>query len=931
MKKAIAMKMLLVGILFFIVGFAVLHFVQASYAKRHGVAPVPSKAFEVNKVSFSEGSKWYTGVTIEMKNVSGKDQDLGNAIMEFETPHHVGSSWGNFPQWLGTTVKSDKDTKTGNYINSINFQNQTSIVHPDAVFSISFGQNNTQENGNFIIPNANEIKNSVKIYLNSEPAKQGSIIIRAPAEPPKYLEKDQLPTADISSENGFKETLDNIPWGKSIPVNDLLYGKYTFKTHAIGPYKGSTKEIKLDEKNSEQSVDLDFGEPSVVGKFKLSLGARPDVYSEMIPNPVIFTVKNIENNSEQNVDVSWNSSKEMTLEANHQYLFWGENFSVNEYNFYPSQCTSSEPCIMSIKNDETFAKKFEYKHSVDPKAKEVEITVNGLPHGAKFSLGFYGAEKNYQYTMNPSAGNKVFLDSGTYSITAGDYSDGTNVYKPDDDNPKTIHVVQSGSNKLALAFSKQENNSQVRGWPEGIAMGSVINSGVGGSEYPKLAQRFVYALFTYTGEGGFEKDITDLGKEQRIMSAIQNLESNTDRKYMPVFVIYTSQLSGGFWQLQQDLQPENMKKQFAKLILTDQLFESYKDSAHPFPATMIVNPDFLGELYKDGPKALWGGGNQTMQSLNDFVGGGVKINVKEIIQQAYDYAKQHKNSLGLKFTMKDLPSIPAEFNNPNPTMKDYIAAINWLMKTFAADIPYGWQDNVWSGDPLAHMWLHNTTTALSNNEARLKDINDHINGEITFLNNLEVYSGKYKPDFIAFDKYERDTFSEGNAHASYYIYNEYDWDTYMQFVGGVANELGNIPLMLWQIPGGHLQINGETLDTRNNNGSTAPDYFFGDTMLAPDLSNIKDYIKNANFIPANYRIDLSVKNIHSITGYLNECPEKAQGIKCWHTPHMQQAANSNVFAILWGGGSTTGVTHWNPINEDGGWLYSKIKSWEASK
>ena len=57
--------------------------------------------------------------------------------------------------------------------------------------------------------------------------------------------------------------------------------------------------------------------------------------------------------------------------------------------------------------------------------------------------------------------------------------------------------------------------------------------------------------------------------------------------------------------------------------------------------------------------------------------------------------------------------------------------------------------------------------------------------------------------------------------------------------------------MLWQIPGGHLQLtNG--IDTRNNHAATAPDYFFGDKHLAGGLTNIKAYIQAITLPTGSY-------------------------------------------------------------------------------
>ena len=72
----------------------------------------------------------------------------------------------------------------------------------------------------------------------------------------------------------------------------------------------------------------------------------------------------------------------------------------------------------------------------------------------------------------------------------------------------------------------------------------------------------------------------------------------------------------------------------------------------------------------------------------------------------------------------------------------------------------------------------------------------------SFINELGVYSGEYAPDFIAFDKFERDCFSpDALAH---YGWNATCWFNYLGMVKQAAKDLHK-PAMLWQIPGAICQ------------------------------------------------------------------------------------------------------------------------------
>lgn len=103
-----------------------------------------------------------------------------------------------------------------------------------------------------------------------------------------------------------------------------------------------------------------------------------------------------------------------------------------------------------------------------------------------------------------------------------------------------------------------------------------------------------------------------------------------------------------------------------------------------------------------------------------------------------------------------------------PTFSDdlygYIQAVNYLVRQFAPDVAFGWQTNVWATGT-ADWVLRDTADPVAEGQA--------IAG---FIHELGVYSGEYAPDFIAFDKFERDCFSpDALAH---YGWNATCWLNY---------------------------------------------------------------------------------------------------------------------------------------------------------
>jgi len=437
----------------------------------------------------------------------------------------------------------------------------------------------------------------------------------------------------------------------------------------------------------------------------------------------------------------------------------------------------------------------------------------------------------------------------------------------------------------------------VKGWPNYIAMGSCFI----GSDYDmnSLAARkdAVHSMFTYDGNGAGDTGsiIEGTTKTLNIMNKLEQFKLNYGKNIMPTFVFYTVNASGSATETAQDLyNDENLWMHYYNYIYFLKTINDFKGRVGigDIPATVILNPDFLGEVHKSGDVDIY-----------------KEIKVRTAIQKAINRAEQNG-------TITKSITIPTQFNDNN-TLKGYIASLNWLTEELAPTVPYSWQINVWAGDPRAHLWIHAART----NPA---EITTNVANTIAFLNQLEVFNGTYQPDFITFDKYERDVFP---GHVSAYMYNAGDMDVFIKYAGGVSKGLNNIPVMLWQIPGGHMQTLND-IDTRGYNGSTEPDYIFGNDELSSDLSNVADYIKNINITPfaGSYYVPTST----TIIDYLQFIPGTNTKGYDWSKNNFNQLKDANIFSILWGGGSTTGIVGQNPSTDDNGWLYGKVMNYLAN-
>lgn len=461
----------------------------------------------------------------------------------------------------------------------------------------------------------------------------------------------------------------------------------------------------------------------------------------------------------------------------------------------------------------------------------------------------------------------------------------------------------------SLTWSVYASNDapSVKGWPAGITtMGSIAEGSQNTFSYQHLLSRSLpgktEAIFTYALGGGGDTYSLRVHakptKSQNLIKLARLLEAKGDNvSIMPVVVVYTSGASSSTDAMNTDFglstKPEyakNLQHRLANLIIIANYLQSQKDDTHPIPATLIINPDFLGEIHKIAKGVEWAPFNlKTM-----------KLKLRTAIVRAYKDANV------------PVPTdIPAEFTN-QAGINAYMDAIGWIIKTQAPDVPFGWMDNIWAGDPQGHKWIHHPDQLVA-----------HVDAEAKFLEGLHLYdlNNPWRPDFIAFDKYERDNLGAiPNNLNNGYTYNIPAWNTYFNFIAGVSQKLTNIPVLLFQLPGGHIQILSD-IDARADHGSTAPVYLFGDKALEENLTNVKPYITKLTF--ANPKVDYNF-NASKVVSYLKE------GDANWQQGHLDVLKKSNIFGILWGGGSTTSIVGLDAARDDSGWLYNRVKAYYQS-
>lgn len=653
------------------------------------------------------------------------------------------------------------------------------------------------------------------------------------------------------------------------------------------------------------------------------------------PNPEGFSglnivIKDLNDSSSNTVNIPWSvTTKQLTAVSGHVYQFAASNITTKEYvysfSFNPSSITASSASDYPVN--------ISYERTAIPTG-NAYVTVSGLPSGAATSLTFTPADSLnqtvvVQNVINGKNSVPYQINIGNYTLSAAAVTIGSTLYSTLSQSAK----ISQGDNSFSLGFTASNQSATVKGWPAFIAMGGVTRGEY--SDASTFANRPLDSIFKYAGDGGNG----DPGRivypvaTTNTMTQAELLSTSFGRKVMPVMVVYTGEMSGGTSYKDFDDSANVLTMHFINLMIESSVMQSYKTASNPYPASIVLNPDLFGMVQQ---QKLWTAAGTG--ALNNTT-----INVNNAVRKAnWFMSTKHDWSLTLNsgkvitasqktplefitlirngtykvdgvYTAWDikaqweaaseaiLAKVPANPNASLPTFennfKGWIQATNWTVKTFGPDITFGWQSNIWSTG--SANWVHQDLSG--------QQVGDNYSALIADLwNALGVYNGTYRPDFVVFDKYERDAASETGIG---YLWNQRDLNNYMTFVKAISDKLGNYPVMLWQMPGGHMQLTSGDVDTRENHGSTEPDYFFGDSNLQPDLSNVKSYFMNI-VLPDGIYGTTSMKT------YLT------QNSQDWTKSHMDVAKNSRVFSILWGGGDTTSIGKVGA--DDNGWLAGKV-------
>lgn len=457
---------------------------------------------------------------------------------------------------------------------------------------------------------------------------------------------------------------------------------------------------------------------------------------------------------------------------------------------------------------------------------------------------------------------------GRYKVSASGYiKDGT-VYGAHVVNE--IEVASDGSSKIDMEIL-QGPKLAVRGFPDYLSFGAI--SDLVDPDGKDLTAAKVTSVFKYAGNDGAGDAgayLDDDPATTRTVDLASKVSKNLDgQPVLPVMISYTVNLSLGDSETLLQSAPR-LEHSFGNLILSLQL-ATKNPSQNEVPAGYIVNPDFLGANQQEGRPPSY------------------SMPVVEPLTKALAH--------------RDVDAAVPE--TVTDTLAGYVQAVNWLIRTVAPEVTFGWQANLWGVGTSAWIYEQNDNTVSITNA---KDTANYIRA-------LGVHEGEYAPDFLAIDRYEADDFTV-RGYGNSYCYGPREWARFYDFVRSVALEL-KVPVMPWQVPASRIpRAAGDAVTAgslESDHWGTGGTYIFGDAGIGSDLQNIHPVVLDiklaSDLIPHD-----------DVESLFRSAEPFDLGVPSWGDFPLR-----GIFSVLLGGGSTTGVV--TSIGTTGKWTQDKIREY----
>ncbi|WP_239469873.1 fibronectin type III domain-containing protein [Archangium violaceum] len=230
---------------------------------------------------------------------------------------------------------------------------------------------------------------------------------------------------------------------------------------------------------------------------------------------------------------------------------------------------------------------------------------------------------------------------------------------------------------------------------------------------------------------------------------------------------------------------------------------------------------------------------------------------------------------------------------PN-TLTGLVQSINYTLRKYTPKAFLGWQLNLWAAPGAPGTGIIHSTEVYGF-EAGKTRIQDNARANATFAMKAGVKYGN--AEFISIDKYGLDGAGANGANpndpaTSLWFWNADLWNNYLLFARTLKETL-SLPVVLWQVPAGHINGTKHPSPTAYNSSGTFPDL---NNSVQHYEESASPYLFGDSFTLSGNRLSYFSKNVW------NDPKVSVSGSTVTWGSHMQEAANAGVVAILMGAG-----------------------------
>jgi hypothetical protein len=494
----------------------------------------------------------------------------------------------------------------------------------------------------------------------------------------------------------------------------------------------------------------------------------------------------------------------------------------------------------------------------------------GVDLQRQVTLRLAGAGMNYTQVLSVADGDTVMsvpVKPDTYAVSVGSFVSAGVVYVVD--TPDTIVVTGSGPAILDMAVAESANLN-VPGFPSFLSFGGCADLTPG--NVADFAAARASSIFNYAGVDGAGDAATYLTDDQSTRQTIQlardvEAQLGDGQRVLPVMISYTCNLSLGD-TVHMLADADQHAHSFANFILSLNIANSVIDAEHPVPMGYVVNPDFLGSCQQGGFGPDYG------------------MPVRAPLRTALDHWSIEA-------------TIPADITED---VSGYVAAVNWLTRTVAPKVVFGWQVNLWGVGYSEWIYEDSDTAAFAQQTA-------------DYVKSVAAYDGPHAPDFLAVDRYEADDF-EQRAYVNGYCYGPREWQRFFDFCTTISRAL-KLPVMPWQIPASRTPVTTDQVnrDFEGQHWGTGGSYLLGDAAVGSDYHHVHPNILALQFPPV-FQADMGAS---AEDMFIRSVPFDIS------SPAYSDFPVRGFFTLLLGGGSTTGII--SAVGNPEPWVRNKLNAY----